>query len=58
MIGNIKGIDGVIKFLRRFWGMYFDGEGNFSLTDEAATKEELKIFYDSANYASGLYYWP
>ena len=40
---DTKGIDGVSKFLRRFWNLFFDTEGNFRVSEEAPTKEELKI---------------
>ena len=42
---DTKGIDGVIKFLRRFWGLFFDKKGEFVLSDEAPNKEELKILH-------------
>jgi leucyl-tRNA synthetase len=42
---NVQGIDGVYKFLRRFWNLFHDKQGNFSVTDEEATAEELKILH-------------
>ncbi len=42
---DTNGIDGVHKFLRKFWRLYFDREGNLSLCDEAATKSELKTLH-------------
>jgi leucyl-tRNA synthetase len=42
---DTKGIDGVIKFLRRFWALFFDKNGEFVLSDEAPGKEELKILH-------------
>ena len=42
---NTHGIDGVFKFLRKFWGLYVDQEGAVKVTDEAATPEELKILH-------------
>lgn len=42
---DTKGIDGVSKFLRRFWSMYYDEEGTFRLSEEAPTKEELKVLH-------------
>jgi leucyl-tRNA synthetase len=42
---DTKGIDGVIKFLRRFWGLFFDGKGEFSVSDAAPGKEELKVLH-------------
>ena len=41
---NTKGITGVSGFLRKFWSMFFDGE-NFRVTDEAPTRDELRILH-------------
>ena len=49
---DIKGIDGVSKFLRKFWHLFFDEAGNFIVTDEAATKEELKILHSTIKKVS------
>jgi leucyl-tRNA synthetase len=40
---STNGIDGVYKFLRRFWNLMHDSNGTFQISDEAATPEELKI---------------
>jgi len=42
---DTSGIDGVYKFLKKFWRFFHDAEGNFSLSDEEATDEELKILH-------------
>ncbi|MFI3259571.1 MAG: leucine--tRNA ligase [Rikenellaceae bacterium] len=42
---DTNGIDGVHKFLRKFWRLYFDREGNFSLNDEEPTAKELKTLH-------------
>ncbi len=42
---NPYGIDGVTKFLRRYWSLFFDGEGRFAVTDEQPTPEEWKILH-------------
>ncbi len=42
---DTNGIDGVHKFLRRFWGKFFDKKGNFCVSDEAATAAELKTLH-------------
>ncbi len=42
---DIKGIDGVYKFLKRFWGLFFDEKEAFSVSEEAPNKEELKILH-------------
>lgn len=44
---NTNGIDGVFKFLRRFWNLFHDDNGNISLSDEEPTREELKILHKS-----------
>lgn len=41
---NTNGIEGVFKFLRKFWSL-FQIDGNFQLSPEVATKEELKILH-------------
>ena len=42
---DTNGIDGVHKFLRKFWRLFFDREGAFTLTDEKATPAELKTLH-------------
>jgi leucyl-tRNA synthetase len=42
---NTNGIDGVYKFLRRFWNLFHDKNENFVISDEEATREELKILH-------------
>lgn len=42
---DTKGIDGVSKFLRKFWGLFFDKKDNFNVSDKAPTKDELKILH-------------
>ncbi|GCC53005.1 leucine--tRNA ligase [Chryseotalea sanaruensis] len=42
---NMQGIDGVYKFLRRFWNLFHDKNGNFTISEEAATREELKVLH-------------
>ncbi|MBX2870465.1 MAG: leucine--tRNA ligase [Saprospiraceae bacterium] len=42
---DTKGIDGVSRFLRKFWGLFFDQQGNFQLSDAAPSKEELKSLH-------------
>jgi len=41
---DTKGIDGVSRFLKKFWRLYTDREG-FVVTDEKATPAELKILH-------------
>jgi len=42
---NTNGIDGVHKFLKRFWKLFFDNNGNFAVSDEAPTPAELKTLH-------------
>ena len=42
---DTNGIDGVHKFLRRFWAKYFDKAGNFAVSDEEPTPAELKTLH-------------
>ena len=42
---DTNGIDGVHKFLRKFWRLYFDRDGKLALTDEAPTAAELKSLH-------------
>ncbi|MEO1053072.1 MAG: leucine--tRNA ligase [Bacteroidota bacterium] len=48
---NTNGIDGVAKFLRKSWSLFHDGQGNFNVSDEAATKEELKVIHKAIKKA-------
>lgn len=41
---NTKGITGVSGFLRKFWGMFFEGE-TFRVTEEEPTRDELRILH-------------
>lgn len=42
---DTKGIDGVYKFIRKLWRLVFDEKGQTKVTDEIATKEELKVLH-------------
>ena len=42
---DTNGIDGVHKFLRRFWGKFFDKEGNFAVSNEEPTPAEQKTLH-------------
>jgi leucyl-tRNA synthetase len=41
---NTNGIEGVSKFLRKFWGLFYNGE-NFDVSDAEPTKAEYKILH-------------
>ncbi|MBN2664412.1 MAG: leucine--tRNA ligase [Bacteroidales bacterium] len=42
---NTQGIEGIHRFLRKFWRLYFDNEYNFNVSDEKATNDELKVLH-------------
>ena len=42
---DTKGIDGVNRFLKRFWKMFFDKEGNLRLSDAEPSAGELKVLH-------------
>ncbi|MEM9858782.1 MAG: class I tRNA ligase family protein [Bacteroidota bacterium] len=42
---NTNGIDGVFKFLRKVWNLFHKESGEFYVSNEAPTKEELKILH-------------
>jgi leucyl-tRNA synthetase len=42
---DTKGIEGVYRFLRKFWRLFFNTEGIFCLSDEEPNPEELKILH-------------
>ncbi|MCR5827548.1 MAG: leucine--tRNA ligase [Bacteroidales bacterium] len=42
---DTKGIDGVHRFLRKFYRMFLDEEGNFCVSDGKATPAELKTLH-------------
>ena len=44
---NIQGIDGVHRFLKKLWKLYFDADGNNKLTDTPPTAENLKSLHQT-----------
>ena len=42
---NTNGIEGVFKFLRKFWRLFHDEQHNFKLSEEAPSKAELKSLH-------------
>ncbi len=42
---DTNGIDGVHKFLRKVWKLFFDRDGKLIVTDEKATADELKVLH-------------
>ena len=41
---NTNGIEGVYKFLNKFWSLFYD-EDNFNISDEKPDSDELKILH-------------
>ena len=41
---DTKGIDGVNRFLKKFWRMFFD-EDSFAVSDEEPSTDELKVLH-------------
>ena len=50
---DTNGIDGVHRFLKKFWSLFYDRNGQYLVTDEAATKEELKSLHKLIKKVSG-----
>jgi len=42
---DTNGIDGVHKFLRKFWRLFHNDQNNFSISDENPTDDELKVLH-------------
>ncbi|WP_242918819.1 leucine--tRNA ligase [Pontibacter liquoris] len=42
---NTNGMDGVHKFLRKYWRLFHDNDGNFTVSEEAPTAAELKSLH-------------
>ena len=42
---NTNGIEGVYKFLRKFWKLFHDQQLNFAVNDEQPSKAELKALH-------------
>lgn len=42
---STKGIDGVSRFVRKFWNLFHNAEGDLDVSEAAATKEELKVLH-------------
>ena len=42
---DTNGIDGCHRFLKKFWQLFWDKEGNLQLTDDAPTSDNLKTLH-------------
>ena len=49
---DTNGIDGVHKFLRRFWRLFFDREGRLIVADSTPTAAELKTLHKTVKKVS------
>ncbi len=48
---NTNGIDGVFKFLRKFWNLFHDESNNFVVSDKAPDPAALKIIHQTIKKA-------
>ncbi|HHB80064.1 MAG TPA: leucine--tRNA ligase [Saprospiraceae bacterium] len=44
---NTNGIDGISKFLRRFWALFYDADGKWLVTEDAPSPEALKVLHQT-----------
>ncbi len=49
---NTQGIEGMHKFVKRFWALYHDNNGNFVVTDDKPTEKELKVLHKTLKKVS------
>jgi leucyl-tRNA synthetase len=42
---DVAGIEGVHRFLRKFWRLFFDSSDNFYLNDDEPTRDELQLLH-------------
>jgi leucyl-tRNA synthetase len=42
---STKGIDGVSRFIRKFWNLYHDSDSKFSVSEENPSKDEYKVLH-------------
>jgi leucyl-tRNA synthetase len=42
---DVKGIEGVFRFLKKYWRLFFNEAGEFSISGEAPTAAELKVLH-------------
>ena len=50
---DTNGIDGVHRFLKKLWGLFYDRQDNFLPTEGEATKEELKSLHKLIKKVTG-----
>ena len=49
---DTNGIEGVFRFLKKFWRLFHDENNLFSVSDEEPTKEDLKILHNTIKKVS------
>ncbi|MDL2299572.1 class I tRNA ligase family protein, partial [Bacteroides sp. OttesenSCG-928-E20] len=50
---DTNGIDGVYRFIRKFWTLFYNRDGQFIVTNEPAGKNELKALHKLIKKVSG-----
>ncbi len=50
---DTNGIDGVHRFIKKFWSLFYDRTDELSVKDEPATKEELKALHKLIKKVTG-----
>ena len=50
---DTNGIDGVYRFIRKFWTLFYDRTGEFIVKDEPANKDELKALHKLIKKVTG-----
>jgi leucyl-tRNA synthetase len=50
---DTNGIDGVHRFIRKFWSLFYNRAGEYQVTDEAPTKDELKSLHKLIKKVTG-----
>jgi leucyl-tRNA synthetase len=44
---STKGIDGVYRFLKKYWRLFFNEKGTFDISEAEPNKEEMKILHQT-----------
>ncbi len=44
---DTNGIEGVFRFIKKFWRLYHDNNNNFSVSEEKPNKNELKVLHNT-----------
>ena len=42
---DTNGIEGVSRFMKKFWRLFFDESGNFNISDDEPNRDELKVMH-------------